>query len=93
MRVSRDLSRAGRDTHESIEVESFIRYAIHQVLSGASFASVDSSTLMSKFVQALEGDASWVDLYGITGELVVPKLSHPDTELTEAFERTAEVRG
>ena len=76
-----------------LEVESFIRYAVWQVLSDTLSTSVDSSTLVSKLVHALEGDASWVELYGITGELVVPELSHPGEELNEALKRTVEVRG
>ena len=32
----------------------------------------DRATVVKKLVEALEGNASWVDLYEITGEVLVP---------------------
>lgn len=32
----------------------------------------DRATVVKKLVEALEGDASWVELYEITGEVLVP---------------------
>lgn len=35
--------------------------------------------LVNKLINALESDAAWVDMYGITGELIVPETP-PDGE-------------
>lgn len=60
-----------------VEVESFIEDAVDEALSSSS-ASTHREVLINTFVQALEKDASWVELYGVTGELNVPAL--PDSE-------------
>lgn len=46
--------------------------------------------LVNIFIEALETKASWVDLFGVTGELDVP---HKDTrkELFEPFQQAKEV--
>lgn len=49
--------------------------------------------LISGLVQALEKDASWIQMYGLTGELVVPELPPDDNaEIKEIQVRATEVR-
>lgn len=43
-------------------------------------------------IESLEKDASWVELYGITGELHVPNIQEEEGELKEALHRVKEVR-
>ena len=74
------------------EVESFIQFAVGQVLTDPAMPQVNSNVLVGKLVQALESDASWVELYGITGELIVPKISDVEDELNEPLLRATEVR-
>lgn len=51
-------------------------------------------TLVSKLVEALEHDAAWVDLYGITGELKVPGMpkNDSDEEVGVLLEKAKQVR-
>lgn len=46
--------------------------------------------LVERLVQALETDASWVELYGVTGELV-PAITPGDDELGSGLRRVLEV--
>ncbi len=46
--------------------------------------------LVEQLVQALETDASWVELYGVTGELV-PAITPGDDELGNGLRRVLEV--
>lgn len=62
-----------------------------QILSDDPSVEVDSGLLVGKLVQALESDASWVDLYGITGELVVPKLSDDSDEFSDLLLQAMDV--
>lgn len=47
--------------------------------------------LINHLVEELERDAGWVDLYGITGELVVPESSTGDEQLRELLTRVKKV--
>ena len=47
--------------------------------------------LVDKLVQALESDAAWVELYGVTGELVVPGVTPGDDQLGAGLRQTMEV--
>lgn len=47
--------------------------------------------LINHLVEELERDAAWVDLYGITGELVVPESSTGDEQLRELLTRVKKV--
>ncbi|PSR94078.1 hypothetical protein PHLCEN_2v4506 [Hermanssonia centrifuga] len=73
------------------EVESFINRAVKQALSEIPSAHVHQDVLAGKLVQALESEASWVELYGITGELIVPGLSSEDDVFDGALTRAMEV--
>lgn len=72
------------------EVESFIDNAVTEAL-GESPSDTDHSILVDLLVQALEREAAWVDLYGVTGELVVPSFPLPDERLIEPLERAKAV--
>ena len=45
---------------------------------------------MNKLIEALETSANWVDLFGVTGELIVPGQTEED-ELKEPLELVKEV--
>ena len=45
---------------------------------------------MNKLIEALETSAAWVDLFGVTGELVVPGETE-ENELKEPLELVKEV--
>ena len=47
--------------------------------------------LINHLVEELERDAAWVDLYGITGELVVPESSTGEEQLRELLTRVKKV--
>ena len=47
--------------------------------------------MIDKLVQALESEASWVELYGITGELVVPGITLTDDEIGSGLRQVMEV--
>ncbi|KAG6918038.1 hypothetical protein DXG01_016893 [Tephrocybe rancida] len=63
------------------EVESVVEEIVDQVLLDSPSPHEHRATLINKLVEALENDATWVDLYGITGELRVP--STPKDEANE----------
>ena len=46
---------------------------------------------MDKLVQALETDAAWVEVYGVTGELVPSKVKAGDDKLGSGIRRVLEV--
>ncbi|GJE95190.1 trafficking protein particle complex subunit 10 [Phanerochaete sordida] len=72
------------------EVESFIEAAVDEALLAQPSTTVHRDFLVNAFVQALEQDASWVDLYGVTGELNVPGLP-TDGEASQVLALAAEV--
>lgn len=55
------------------EVESVVENAVVKVLENLPSSHCYRVTLVSKLVQALEHDATWVELYGVTGALKVPR--------------------
>ena len=71
------------------EVESIVEKAVAKVLEASPSSRCHRVTLISKLVQALEHDATWVELYGITGELKVPKVFDDDHEGEEGQLLTA----
>ncbi|KZT11270.1 uncharacterized protein LAESUDRAFT_809238 [Laetiporus sulphureus 93-53] len=60
------------------EVESFIEAAISQVIEESPSLQPRRAALVDKLIEALSGDANWIELYGLTGELLVPNI--PDEE-------------
>lgn len=47
--------------------------------------------LVSKLIQMLEMDASWVEIYGISGELHIPQSPASDDALREPIETVQKV--
>lgn len=72
------------------EVESLIRQSVEDVLKDSGVLSSRRDFLVNQFVEALESDASWVDVYGITGELKVPGLSE-EGELGDTIDQIKHV--
>ncbi|KIM49469.1 hypothetical protein M413DRAFT_60851 [Hebeloma cylindrosporum] len=79
-----------------VEVESIVEATVRSIIDESQSDSHHRITVVSKLIDALESDAAWVDMYGITGELVVPNtlkeeggVSHL---LREATKRLAEHR-
>jgi len=78
------------------EVESIVEAQVRSVLESSPSSPHHRITLVSKLIDALESDAAWVDMYGITGELVVPSSLKEEGEigdlLNKARKRLAEHR-
>jgi trafficking protein particle complex subunit 10 len=49
---------------------------------------------LNQIIEALEYDAGWVELYGVTGQLKVPNkpLAEGEEEIRELLEQAKEVR-
>ena len=60
-------------------------------LGQESSHALDPASLVERLVQALSSDSSWVELYIITGELVIPRVVSDDKESQEAISRAIEV--
>ncbi|TFK86916.1 hypothetical protein K466DRAFT_586827 [Polyporus arcularius HHB13444] len=69
------------------EVESLIEHAVSEVVVETPALESLRQDMIDKLVQALETDASWVELYGVTGELVVPGVPTGDDELGAGLKR------
>lgn len=48
--------------------------------------------LIGILIDALESDAGWVDLYGITGELIVPDTPEVGVEIQELLFKIRKVQ-
>lgn len=74
-------------------MESLIGLSVDQVVQEMPAAEPHCRELVDKLVQALESDAGWVELYGITGELIVPDLllRAGDSEIGSVLGRVKEV--
>ncbi|KIM80718.1 hypothetical protein PILCRDRAFT_821974 [Piloderma croceum F 1598] len=72
------------------EVESLVGQAVQTVVTRSPSWIPYRDALVNILIEALETKASWVDLFGVTGELNVP---HKDTqrELFEPFQQVKEV--
>jgi hypothetical protein len=57
-----------------------VENAVTKVLADSPSTTHHRVTLVNKLVEALEHDAGWVELYGITGELNVPKIPQEGME-------------
>lgn len=49
------------------------------------------TVLVSRLVNALESDAAWVEMYGITGELAVPQINEGDPEFDDLMKEAVKV--
>ena len=73
------------------EVESLINAAVAEVVADDDSLSPHCELLTDKLVEALSKSADWIELYGVTGELVVPENLSEDAELAAAFAQLKEV--
>lgn len=76
----------------AIEVESLINAAVAEVVTDDDSLSPHRELLTDRLVEALSKSADWIELYGVTGELVVPDNLSEDGKLATAFARLKEVR-
>ncbi|KAJ7063184.1 trafficking protein particle complex subunit 10 [Mycena amicta] len=71
------------------EVETLIESTVERVLSNSASLLAERVELVNRLVEALEQDSTWVDLYGVSGELMVPEtigeLSHADDPLRQVI--------
>ncbi|KAG6865627.1 hypothetical protein C0991_000914 [Blastosporella zonata] len=74
------------------EVESIVEETVDQVLADSPSPHQHRTILINSIVKALENDAGWVDLYGITGEIRVPDSEDElDEETAKLFKKAIEV--
>jgi trafficking protein particle complex subunit 10 len=71
-------------------VESIIEYHVQTVLKDSPSLQ-HHNILVGTLVDALESDAKWVELYGITGELIVPDIHEEQGELGELLKKAKQV--
>lgn len=74
-----------------VEVESLINAAVAEVVADDDSLSPHREMLIDRLVEALSKSADWIELYGVTGELVVPENLSEDGELAAVFARLKEV--
>ncbi|KAF5365787.1 hypothetical protein D9758_003260 [Tetrapyrgos nigripes] len=73
------------------EVESVIDRAIDEVLADLPEWHMHKTALHAKFIEMLESDASWVEIYTISGELNVPGKIEISEELRDPVEKVKEI--
>ncbi|KAJ7740726.1 trafficking protein particle complex subunit 10 [Mycena maculata] len=56
------------------EVEDLIETAVEQVFPGSQALLAERVVLINRLVEALEQDSTWVEMYGMSGELDVPQV-------------------
>ena len=62
-----------------------------EVVADDDSLSPHREMLIDRLVEALSKSADWIELYGVTGELVVPENLSEDGELAAVFARLKEV--
>ncbi|KAI9065113.1 hypothetical protein FKP32DRAFT_1674998 [Trametes sanguinea] len=73
------------------EVESLIEIAVGEVVSETPTLEQLRQDMIDVLVKALETDASWVELYGVTGELIVPGVKPDEDDLETGLRRAMEI--
>jgi hypothetical protein len=73
-------------------VEDIIEQEVKAVLASSPPSLHNRIILVGKLIDALESDAGWVELYGITGELIVPITHDEEGEIGELLEKVKKVR-
>ncbi|KAJ6547447.1 trafficking protein particle complex subunit 10 [Mycena capillaripes] len=56
------------------EVEALIETSVEQILTNSTALLAEKVELVNKLVEALEQDSTWVEMYGVSGELNVPEV-------------------
>ncbi len=69
--------------HISIEVQAIIEEAVDTVKDHSN-----RNRLIDLIVRALESDASWIQQYGMTGEIVLPEASLGEGLVGESLEQS-----
>lgn len=70
------------------EVESIVETEVRSVIEETGYSSHHRIIVVSKLIGALESDAAWVDMYGVTGELVVPDVFKEDGVIGELLKES-----
>ena len=73
------------------EVEQVIESVIDEVIATSDGLKLLRPEILDALVQALEKDASWVPLYEVTGELIIPEVAAEEGDLGEALTKVKEV--
>jgi hypothetical protein len=74
-----------------IEVESIVEAQVRSILESSLSSPHHRIIIVSKLIDALESDATWVEMYGITGELMVPDSLKEEGEIGELLEKARKV--
>lgn len=74
------------------EVESIVEAEVRSVIEERGYSSHHRIIVVSKLIGALESDAAWVDMYGVTGELIVPDVFKEDDVIGELLKESQKVR-
>ncbi|THH18490.1 hypothetical protein EW146_g2511 [Bondarzewia mesenterica] len=72
------------------EIEGFVERSVDSVLAEWPERAAHRSLLIDTFIQALESDPGWVQLYGVTGELEIPDVNE-DGEVGRMLQRVKEM--
>lgn len=75
-----------------LEVEEIIEQEVEAVLESTPSGPHNRIIVVGKLIDALESDAAWVELYGITGELIVPDIHNEGGEIGELLKKAKKVR-
>lgn len=73
------------------EVEALIEASVEQVLTSSTALLAEKVELVNRLVEALEQDSTWVDTYGVSGELNVPEVFGEITEADEPLRQVIKV--
>lgn len=76
------------------EVAGIIEEQVRAALNDAGKSQDLRPTVVTKLIEALERDPSWVSMYNITGEIKVPEtkaISKADGEVVEILETASKV--
>lgn len=71
-------------------MESIVESYVQKVLEDSP-SPQHHIILVGKLVDALESDAGWVELYSITGELIVPVIHEEPGEIGELLKKARQV--
>lgn len=69
------------------EVESLIDVSMAAIVAETPHLLPHRDLLIDKVVDALSSDAKWIELYGITGELVVPDIVEEEGDIGDGLRR------